>query len=183
MFASDYIPVNDNDSLNEDNHFLRSEFNPSLSEKEYPLDFEDNDNPLISEFDLDKQITNPNTYLFKKTKRFDDLESINPNHNIFTVKNISNNNENFEKINLKEKPVDKEEKNINVNNILENKINLNEFSEKNTINKGTIQIEIEEEKDKKVPQVPQYGRKTDKEKKNGNNGKHTKKAKIIKCVK
>ena len=57
------------------------------------------DNPLISEFDLDKQITNPNTYLFKKTKRFDDLESINPNHNIFTVKNISNNNENFEKIN------------------------------------------------------------------------------------
>ena len=125
------------------------------------MDFEDNDISLISDispFDLDKQKTNPNIYLLKKAKRPDDLESINPNRNIFTA----DKNENFEKKNLKEKPADKEEKNKNVNNILDKKItsfenlqnlNLNEFSDKNLINKGTIQIEIEQEKEKKDPHV------------------------------
>ena len=180
---------NTNDSINAENPLFQNELNLSFSEKDYCLDFEDNDISLISDinpFDLDKQKTSPNTYLLKKTKRPNDLESINPNHNIFTVKNISDENENIEKIKLKEKPVDKEEKNKNVNNILEKninsyenlqKLNLNELSDKNTINKGTIQIEIEEEKEKKAPQVPQYGRKTDKEKKSGNKGKHTKKDK------
>ena len=178
---------NTNDSINAENPLFQNELYLSFSEKDYCLDFEDNDISLISDinpFDLDKQKTSQNTYLLKKTKSPNDLESIIPNRNIFTVKNDEN--ENFEKIKLKEKPVDKEEKNKNVNNILEKninsyenlqKLNLNELSDKNTINKGTIQIEIEEEKEKKAPQVPQYGRKTDKEKKSGNKGKHTKKDK------
>lgn len=198
-FQNNFILAND--SLNIDNFecpLFHSEFNQSFSEKEYSLNYEDNDmslNPIfldLNQFDLDKQKTSPNTYLLKKTKRSDDLKNININDNIFQEKdNILN--ENLGNINIKEKPVHLEEKNIKKNNILENKINpfenlqkinLNEFSDNNTINDGKVHIEIKKEKgieiekeNNKINKVTQYGRKTYQEKKNGNNGKHTKKDK------
>ena len=195
MFSNKYTLLT-NDFINEESP-LRSDFNLfSQEEVDYTLNYEDNDMTLNEFFrdsypyEIDKQKTSSITYLAKKIKRPDNLENISIDNNIFPEKD-KNSNENLENINKNENPLHKEEKIINENNILENKnkifenlpkINLNELSEKDTINIGKIQIEIKKEiednnNNNKINKVTKYGRKTDKEKKNGNNGKHTKKDK------
>ena len=100
--------------LIEDYLQLLSESNPIFPKDDYSLNFEDNDMSLNKLYldsnrcDLDKQKTNPITFLEKKTKRPENLTNFNIDDNNSPKKNI-NSNENLEKIKIKEKQVYKKQ--------------------------------------------------------------------------